>query len=307
MVIVDDGSSDGTPAFLRTLETDRYLCLRNSPNRGVSASRNRGVAAARGEFVVFLDDDDEFRRGALAALKALCVDGAADMLWGARLTHEMDVAGHEVGSREDDWSKLPQPLKGSSFLPLVLEIATNSAFTIRRSVFNSIGGFDESLMVSEDRDLFLRLAAGGYVARVATQTLIDVDEHFSDSLSRNAGFRAGPSIDLRVIDKHRDYLERPQHRCFLDKYLLVVYAGFLQAGDRASAAGISRELRRRHALQLPMLRIYLRHAPEFRALKALLRYSAIRRVAGTISKPIRDKTPENPVSASDLSHSRSRQ
>jgi glycosyltransferase involved in cell wall biosynthesis len=287
VIVVDDGSSDDTPAYLESIRSERCITLRSSPNRGVSASRNRGVSSAHGEFVVFLDDDDELRPGALAALKSLCLRSPApDFLWGARQIHEMDGAGKVVGTREDDWSELPQPLSGSTFLPLALQIATNSAFSIRRAVFDEIGGFDEQLMVSEDRDLFVRLAEHGNLARVVAQIIIDVDEHFSNSLSRNMGFRAGPSIDLRVIDKHRAYLQRPEHRAFLNNYLLVVYAGFLQAGDRGSAAGIFSELRKRRALNLPLLRVYVRHAPEFRALKVLLRYTAIRRLTTrTVSLP----------------------
>jgi glycosyltransferase involved in cell wall biosynthesis len=279
LVIVDDGSSDGTVKYLEAIRSEKRTALRNAKNCGVSATRNNGVAVAKGEFVVFLDDDDVLRPNALSTLEALFrLEPTPDFMWGGRQVHEMDSAGHVVDTREDDWSGLSQPLKGTQFLPFVLEIATNSAFAIRRTLFLELGGFDEQLMVSEDRDLFVRLAEGGYIGRVATETIIDVDEHFSDSLSRNRGFQVGPRLDLRVIEKHRDYLQRPEHRDFLTQYLLVVFAGFLNAGDRRSAADIFGELRKRHGLSLSIVRSYLRYAPEFRALKSLLRYSAIRRL-----------------------------
>jgi hypothetical protein len=82
--------------------------------------------------------------------------------------------------------------------------------------------------------------------------------------------RAGPGIDMRVIDKHREYLERPEHSQFLNQYLLVVYSRALQTGDRDCAAKALRELRQRHALSMAVLKMYLRHAPEFRTLHALL-------------------------------------
>jgi glycosyltransferase involved in cell wall biosynthesis len=287
VIVVDDGSSDGTAAFLESIRSERCITLRNSKNSGVSASRNRGVATATGEFVVFLDDDDVLRPDALAELGALCpLEPTPDFMWGGRQVHEMDSVGLDVDTREDDWSTLSQPLSGTQFLPLALEIATNSAFAVRRVLFLELGGFDEQLMVSEDRDLFIRLAEGGFSARVSPQTIIDVDEHFSDSLSRNWGFHVGPSLDLRVIEKHRSYLQRPEHKDFLTKYLLVVFAGFLKAGDRQSAGRIFRDLRKRQGLYLLILRTYLRYAPEFRALKVLLRYSSIRRLAGrTASTP----------------------
>jgi glycosyltransferase involved in cell wall biosynthesis len=290
IIIVDDGSSDGTGAFLDAIRSERKGTLRNIKNSGVSATRNNGVAVAKGEFVVFLDDDDVLRPNALAALAALHrLEPTPDFMWGGRRIHQMNSGGLDVHTREDDWSALSQPLKGTQFLPFVLEIAANSAFAIRRTLFLELGGFDEQLMVSEDRDLFVRLAEGGFTARVSPETIIDVDEHFSDSLSRNRGFRVGPKLDLRVIEKHREYLQRPEHRDFLTKYLLVVFSGFLNAGDRQSAARIFRELCKRHGLTLSIVRSYIRYAPEFRALKALLRHSVVRRLTGGPSGPAQTK------------------
>jgi glycosyltransferase involved in cell wall biosynthesis len=279
IIIVDDGSADDTPAILAAQRDERLKVLRNEPARGVSASRNHGVAAATSDFVVFLDDDDELRANALEQIRN-CVRAHADVdfAWGARLIHEKDAAGREVGQREDDWSNLPPRMTGTTFLPMVLAIATNSAFAIRRRVFAELGGFDETLKVSEDRDLFLALAERGHVGAAVTATVIDVDEHFASSLSRTVVGRMGPEIDLRVIEKHRKFLELPEHREFLNSYLTTVYAGFLQAGRRQAALRIVRELSRRGALDAQVIRKYLRHAPEFRALKSFLRYDSIRRL-----------------------------
>jgi glycosyltransferase involved in cell wall biosynthesis len=294
LIIVDDGSSDGTSTFLDSIRSERKTALRNAKNSGVSATRNNGVAVAKGEFVVFLDDDDALRPNALAALAALYrLEPAADFMWGGRKVHQMDSGGLDVHTREDDWSALRQPLKGTQFLPFVLEIATNSAFAIRRTLFLELGGFDEQLMVSEDRDLFVRLARGGYVGRVSPETIIDVDEHFSDSLSRVRGFQVGPRLDLRVIERHREYLEQPEHRGFLTKYLLAVFSGFLNAGDRQSAGRIFRELYKRHGLSLSTFKSYLRYAPEFRALNARLRYPVVRRLTGRSMAPSHRRRSRN--------------
>ncbi len=108
-------------------------------------------------------------------------------------------------------------------------------FAIRRTLFEKIGGFDESLKVSEDRDLFITLAEGNYLGAVANAALIDVDEGVN-SLSRSVtGVRGGADSDLRVIDKHLDYLRLLKHHEFpVSEYLLkVIFAGFLQAGTGA--------------------------------------------------------------------------
>jgi hypothetical protein len=118
---------------------------------------------------------------------------------------------------------------------------------------------------------------------VLARTIIDVHE-LVGSLSRSTSLRSGANIDLRVIDKHREFLQRPEHRKFLDSYLLAVFVGFLEAGNRPAAMNILRELRRHGALEIGVLRKYLRHAPEFRALKSLVRYDAMRRMSHLITK-----------------------
>ena len=285
VIVVDDGSSDSTAEFLETVRGPRCRVLRNERSLGVSAARNRGVGAARGEWISFLDDDDEMRPQALTALHARIASAPQpDFLWGGRLVHEMDSAGRDISRREDDWSRVPSTVSGSSFLGLALQIATNSAFTIRRTVFQAVAGFDEGLRLSEDRDLFIALAERGYNGAAVAQTLVDVDERRA-SLSRGASGRGGADIDLRVIEKHREYLYRPEHREFLDDYLLAVFAGFLHEGNRGAAMRVLADLRRRGALKYRVLRIYIRHAPEFRTLKKLIRYDQMRQIAYNIRNP----------------------
>jgi glycosyltransferase involved in cell wall biosynthesis len=282
VIIVDDGSNDGTAELLAGFTAPRCRVIRNEINVGVSAARNRGAAAAQGEFIVFLDDDDEFRPGTLAALRErYCADPELDFAWGVRIIHERSATERTIATRTDDWRNFPYRMSGSDFLPLALQIATSAAFSIRKSLFEKIGGFDTGLKVSEDRDLFIRLAQGEYIGGIANDALIDVNEGFN-SLSRSVGVRGGSDADLRVIEKHRTYLSLPEHDEFLSDYLLVVFAGSLEAGNRRAALHIIGELRRRGALDSRAFRYYLRHAPEFRALKTVLRYDALRRIRNTL-------------------------
>jgi glycosyltransferase involved in cell wall biosynthesis len=293
VIVVDDGSTDQTPSLLATLQSERLRALRNEPNRGVSGSRNRGCAAARGEFLVFLDDDDQLRPAALACLKeAHLAAPELDFFWGERSIHEMNFAGDQVGVREDDWSRVRAPLSGSEFLPFAVATATNSAFTIRRGVFEALGGFDETLKMSEDRELFIRLARNGNPGAPVPQVLVDVDEHFIDSLSRNAGVKIGPKIDLRVIEKHREYIGLREHRDFLRTYLLEVYCGFLRARDRMSALRILGRLIWSRAPVRQLLRLYLRHAAELAWLRGL------RRVMRTVFTRRTRIAPPAPLAAS---------
>ena len=275
-IVVDDGSTDATQQTLASRRSFPFRYVTHERAMGVAAARNRGVVEAAGEFVVFLDDDDELHPNALRKIHERTSASRLDFLWGGRMIRELDSRGRLVATRQDDWSTVPYTVRGSEVLPYVLKTAASSAFTIRRAVLGAIGGFDEQLPMSEDRDLLIRLARGNFVGAAVPLTIIDVNEA-RNSLSRNTVYSPMQS-DLKVIAKHRGYLEQPEHKAFLDSYFTAVYLNLLEAGDRSKAWQIWSVLRRRGALHLGLLREYVRHAPEFRALKSLIRYQSIRRL-----------------------------
>lgn len=100
LLLVNDGSTDGTPALCRALaEKDGRIRVIEQENAGVSAARNAGLDAARGEYVAFLDSDDAYTPGAFAALLAAARREDADIVeGGVRCENE---TGEEL------WTYLP--------------------------------------------------------------------------------------------------------------------------------------------------------------------------------------------------------
>ena len=277
LVIVDDGSHDATPEVLQTLQSPRCRTIRHEVALGVSAARNRGAVESRGDFIVFLDDDDSLRPGALELLRCqLDTAPYADFAWGGRSVTQRDRAGRVTSIQEDVWHQAAGGVSGSDVLPYVLDIAASCTFTVRRELFLDMAGFDETLRVSEDRDLLLRLAEAGHLGRAVPSVLVDIDQHLH-SLSRGATSSVGPQTDLRVIEKHCKYLTRAEHAAFLNEYLRRIFAGFLEAGDRQGARRIVAELRKRGAADRRLARLYLRHSPASRWVKARLHYDSLRR------------------------------
>jgi len=155
LIVVDDASTDDTRVFLGGLSGLRAIHLEAHGER--SAARNRGLGEARGSYVMFLDDDDTLRPGALSSLAS------------ALGRHPGSVAA--IGARQD-WfvgenyrRREVHPL-GEEARCLFDEVlfgwsAGSGQCLFRTSVLRSSGGYDSSLSACEDRDLLLRLARLG--------------------------------------------------------------------------------------------------------------------------------------------------
>jgi len=146
IVIVDDGSTDDTAKVVERLGGPMRLL--QQPNRGAAAARNRGLAAAVGEVIAFLDADDLWTPHRLSLqLDKLRADPALNLVRG----HTQRIHWQSDPSGIAGW----QPV-GESWPALSL-----GATVARRQVFDSVGGFDESLALNEDVDWFLRAQQAG--------------------------------------------------------------------------------------------------------------------------------------------------
>jgi len=162
VIIVDDGSIDGTPDLIRAY-ADRVRA-EFGPNRGASAARNRGTALARGEFIQYLDADDLLTPDAVtrrvAALQKTGYDVAYSD-WEKLFETEPGVFAvvEKFTRRIEDVHPVPQiALLGNFWAP-------PAALTYRRTIVAEIGGWKEWLPLLEDMR-FLQdagLAGGTFV------------------------------------------------------------------------------------------------------------------------------------------------
>lgn len=152
VIVVDDGSSDGTAAALSQLGGPQLRVIRHPRSLGVARARNRGIAESAGRWIAFLDDDD---------------------LWASnRLRRQIDVA-ERVGAgfgysgrisvnarRQPIRATLPEPPEQIPERLLKVNVLGGpSAVIVRADVLRRIGGFHEQLSALADWDLWLALAA----------------------------------------------------------------------------------------------------------------------------------------------------
>lgn len=160
VVVVVDGSDDGTAEAAAALTTGYPLRVLSQPNRGRAAACNAGISAARGEVVVLLDDDMEPAPELLAAhLRAHPAGERRAVIGAAPIRVEPSMPVHAAYVAEKFNRHLEQLARAGG--PLALRDFYSGNFSVRRDVIRSLGGFDERFRAygNEDLELSIRLAA----------------------------------------------------------------------------------------------------------------------------------------------------
>jgi GT2 family glycosyltransferase len=193
LLVIDDGSTDDTAEVVRTFGTQ--VCYVHQANAGAASARNRGIELASGELVAFLDSDDLFLPGKLQE-QVQCFQQQPSLVlvycWFSILDEH---SRHRLGRRcrlsglvaRD---LLAQSMKGPLATPTIM---------VRRSALLEAGRFDESMALSEDTDLWCRLARLGPIGLVP-EVLVQVRRH-SGNLSFAPGRKLYRDAALRILAK----------------------------------------------------------------------------------------------------------
>lgn len=172
IIVVDDGSRDGSVALVR----DRFPAVRviEQANQGVAAARNNGIACASGHWIAFVDADDIWLPGklraqfnAIFATPACRMSYTAWQVWScdapspsAASLAELDAAGTD----RTRWTGA----SGWIYPQLLLDcVVWTSTVLLERSLLAETGGFDPTLRVGEDYDLWLRASRVTPIIRVS--------------------------------------------------------------------------------------------------------------------------------------------
>ena len=165
VTVVDDGSSDGTLAYLEFLG-DRINLVRQQ-RAGPAAARNAGFQRSSGDYIAFLDSDDIWLPWTLETFQHVAARYQPSLISGAVLEFSEHVPRVDQGELSIDlFQDFLETAKRPGF-------ASSCNMLVKRKVIQSLGGFDESLTVAEDHDLFFRIGvAKGYVRILSPVTTL---------------------------------------------------------------------------------------------------------------------------------------
>ena len=224
VVVVDDGSRDGSAAVVESFDDPRIRLIRQE-NAGVSAARNRGIAEVRGEFIALLDADDIWRENYLQTQFELtqkypqCEVFATDYCFSNSKGVEKATIIRKLPFDGED-----------GILTNYFEVAScshpplwTSAVMVRKGAIESIGGFPVGIKSGEDLITWARLSAKYQIAYSRFVGAVFMENHSSDGESKPKQRFSEKDYVLEQLTILKNNIQDPILKQGLHKYILRWY------------------------------------------------------------------------------------
>ena len=176
IIVIDDGSTDATPERISNHEN---VTLLRQANQGSAAARNLGISHARGDYIAFLDSDDVWWSGKIAAQMGALQQAGMALAYSRFILWSPDPAGH-YPLAEEQFRRADSPsVSGSTiytswtYADLLLDcIVWTSTVLVRKDLLEKSGGFNPDLRKGQDYDLWLRLSRMCPMLRIEQPTAL---------------------------------------------------------------------------------------------------------------------------------------
>src|SRR5262245_19129138 len=217
ILVVDDASEDDSAVVVQDFDDQRIRLLRHAERRGGASARNTAIMNSSGEYLAFLDDDDEWLPEKLARQIALVLRdrGAAAVVYtGYVIVDESNgkICGQKIPRR-----------RGNLYRALLENncVGGTSSVLVRRSCFETVGLFDEALPSFQDYDLWIRIASS-FQFDCITEPLLKYFVHPNKIWTDPEALMAGLKI---MLDK---YGQSPAFKKRCSAYYLSVGVRFFE-------------------------------------------------------------------------------
>lgn len=246
LIVVDDGSTDGTSEWLQTQRDIKFV---NQENSGIASSRNKGASLSSGKWLAFLDHDDLWDE---KKLEVQVTYAEANSELGMLVTRHVRLGSRPKLRHDASW------IKGDLFLKEYSEsFIHTSSVMIRRDVFEAVGGFPTQYRFADEFDVWLKITKS-YPVAYYNEPMVFIRLYESNTSHNRVGVRTDT---YDILTKHFDP-DRIPKRIFLktmSDHDISFGRAFVNSGDLQTALAWFRKSIRRTPLRLRPWRYYLKY------------------------------------------------
>lgn len=209
LIVVDDDSTDDTLQTIMSFASQKIRYIKHASNYHASISRNTGIEHAKGEYLAFLDDDDEWSPGKLSAQLDLMSKASPEV---GLIYCWLDY----INSQGEKVFEVHPTLRGDVFLDVLdmQRLGNSSTLLVKLSAANEVGGFDKTLPRGNDGD-FIRRICQLYHVDVVPEVLVKMHvDHGHERITSTdeQGIRNAIWSEETKLRKFPDVLKRHPNR-----------------------------------------------------------------------------------------------
>lgn len=228
LIVVDDASDDNTRIICDRIKDIKYIRIEKSESRGGNYARNRGIKESNGEFIAFLDDDDEWYYNKIELqLELFNKDEEIGMIYtGMNIDTGIAVLNYKITyNKNAQGDILRKKLYWKPF-------CTTSTMIVRRNILNEVGFFDENLKYWQEYELTLRIIKCCRIALINIP-LINYKKSIFDKKQLTNNYDKWEESVSYIYNKHQDIfnlLNEEEQKSKMETY-------YKEAAYRTSAIG----------------------------------------------------------------------
>lgn len=223
-IIVDDANESIIERLVKSFNDDRIVIYKHEHQKGAAAAYNTGISKSRGEFITFLDDDDEYFPSFLEKMNRafFSTDRNTGFIW-TGIERIEDTESGEKKIKRLTWPSV-FALKEDAMIASS-SIGNGFGLCIRNECINRIGLFDEDLQVGSDTDFMIRLAKE-HNCNTIPEVLVRIHLHGIDQLTGCTRNLERIRVREILFEKYRDIFDMypNMHIAHLFSFAMLCYS-----------------------------------------------------------------------------------